>query len=88
MGLTFSVSKKRHSVSCDGSLTSAPRVYGPGAAKGDDTSVDYFTLGVTLFEFMAAKNLFRERGEKVTHSILPPFHVLTLQTDKCEGKSV
>ncbi|KAJ3591637.1 hypothetical protein NHX12_006769 [Muraenolepis orangiensis] len=30
-----------------------------------DTSVDYFTLGVTLFEFMAAKNPFRERGKKV-----------------------
>ncbi len=30
-----------------------------------DHSVDYFTLGVTLFEFMAAKNPFRNRGEKV-----------------------
>ncbi|CAB1329024.1 unnamed protein product [Coregonus sp. 'balchen'] len=39
----------------------------PELLKGEkyDTSVDYFTLGVTLFEFMAAKNPFRERGEKV-----------------------
>lgn len=39
----------------------------PEMLKGEkyDTSVDYFTLGVTLFEFMAAKNPFRNRGEKV-----------------------
>ena len=39
----------------------------PEMLKGEkyDTSVDYFTLGVTLFEFLAAKNPFRERGEKV-----------------------
>ncbi|XP_076158670.1 rhodopsin kinase GRK1 [Alosa pseudoharengus] len=30
-----------------------------------DYSVDYFTLGVTLFEFIAAKGPFRTRGEKV-----------------------
>jgi len=30
-----------------------------------NASVDYFTLGVTLFEFLAAKNPFRDRGEKV-----------------------
>lgn len=28
-------------------------------------SVDYFTLGVTLFEMIAAKGPFRVRGEKV-----------------------
>lgn len=40
----------------------------PEMLKGDkyDTSVDYFTLGVTLFEFLAAKNPFRNRGEKVS----------------------
>ena len=40
----------------------------PEMLKGEkyDTSVDYFTLGVTLFEFMAAKNPFRNRGEKVS----------------------
>ncbi|KAJ6654945.1 hypothetical protein lerEdw1_006416 [Lerista edwardsae] len=30
-----------------------------------DSSVDYFTLGVTLFEMIAAKGPFRSRGEKV-----------------------
>ncbi|KAL2087415.1 hypothetical protein ACEWY4_016243 [Coilia grayii] len=30
-----------------------------------DYSVDYFTLGVTLYEFIAAKGPFRSRGEKV-----------------------
>lgn len=40
----------------------------PEMLKGDkyDYSVDYFTLGVTLFEFLAAKNPFRNRGEKVS----------------------
>lgn len=39
----------------------------PEMLKGEkyDFSVDYFTLGVTLFEFLAAKNPFRNRGEKV-----------------------
>lgn len=39
----------------------------PEMLKGEkyDTSVDYFTLGVTLYEFIAAKNPFRNRGEKV-----------------------
>lgn len=30
-----------------------------------DYSVDYFTLGVTLYEMIAAKGPFRIRGEKV-----------------------
>ncbi len=30
-----------------------------------DYSVDYFTLGVTLFEMIAARGPFRVRGEKV-----------------------
>lgn len=40
----------------------------PEMLKGEkyDTSVDYFTLGVTLYEFIAAKNPFRNRGEKVS----------------------
>lgn len=44
----------------------------PEMLKGEkyDYSVDYFTLGVTLFEFLAAKNPFRNRGEKVS---LPSF---------------
>lgn len=39
----------------------------PEMLKGDkyDWSVDYFTLGVTLYEFIAAQNPFRNRGEKV-----------------------
>uniref|UniRef100_A0A4W6FI27 G protein-coupled receptor kinase n=1 Tax=Lates calcarifer TaxID=8187 RepID=A0A4W6FI27_LATCA len=39
----------------------------PEMLKGEkyDFCVDYFTLGVTLYEFMAAKNPFRNRGEKV-----------------------
>ncbi|KAK0135953.1 Rhodopsin kinase [Merluccius polli] len=44
-----------------------PGYMSPEMLKGEkyDTSVDYFTLGVTLFEFIAARNPFRERGEKV-----------------------
>ncbi|XP_056145385.1 rhodopsin kinase GRK1-like [Lampris incognitus] len=44
-----------------------PGYMSPEMLKGEryDTSVDYFTLGVTLYEFMAARNPFRERGEKV-----------------------
>lgn len=54
----------------------------PEMLKGEkyDTSVDYFTLGVTLYEFMAAKNPFRNRGEKVTRLLsnleLYPMHQL------------
>ncbi|KAM3850615.1 rhodopsin kinase GRK1-like [Diretmus argenteus] len=33
-----------------------------------DYTVDYFTLGVTLYEMVAAKGPFRVRGEKVEHS--------------------
>ena len=46
----------------------------PEMLKGEkyDTSVDYYTLGVTLFEFMAAKNPFRVRGEKVSRPLSPP----------------
>ncbi|XP_071390991.1 rhodopsin kinase GRK1b isoform X2 [Centroberyx affinis] len=32
-----------------------------------DYTVDYFTLGVTLYEMIAAKGPFRVRGEKVEH---------------------
>lgn len=40
----------------------------PELLKGEeyDYSVDYFTLGVTLYEFLAAKGPFRTRGEKVS----------------------
>nr|XP_057938519.1 rhodopsin kinase GRK1-like [Doryrhamphus excisus] len=39
----------------------------PEMLKGEkyDMSVDYYTLGVTLFEFLAAQNPFRNRGEKL-----------------------
>ncbi|XP_062303175.1 rhodopsin kinase GRK1 [Osmerus eperlanus] len=44
-----------------------PGFMAPELLKGEeyDYSVDYFTLGVTLFEFLAAKGPFRSRGEKV-----------------------
>lgn len=32
-----------------------------------DYTVDYFTLGVTLYEMITAKGPFRVRGEKVLH---------------------
>lgn len=35
-----------------------------------DYSVDYFALGVTLYEFIAAKGPFRTRGEKVNLPVL------------------
>lgn len=44
----------------------------PELLKGEeyDYSVDYFTLGVTLYEFIAAKGPFRTRGEKVTFNLV------------------
>ncbi|XP_015279379.1 PREDICTED: LOW QUALITY PROTEIN: rhodopsin kinase [Gekko japonicus] len=44
-----------------------PGFTAPELLKGEDYdfSVDYFTLGVTLFEMIAAKGAFRSRGEKV-----------------------
>ncbi|KAJ8003415.1 hypothetical protein DPEC_G00148080 [Dallia pectoralis] len=44
-----------------------PGYMAPELLKGEeyDWSVDYFTLGVTVYEFMAAKGPFRTRGEKV-----------------------
>ncbi|KAG9349654.1 hypothetical protein JZ751_028102 [Albula glossodonta] len=43
-----------------------PGFMAPELLKGEeyDYSVDYFTLGVTLFEMIAAKGPFRSRGEK------------------------
>lgn len=39
----------------------------PELLKGEpyDYSVDYFTLGVTIYEMIQAKGPFRYRGEKV-----------------------
>ncbi|CAI5791501.1 rhodopsin kinase GRK1 [Podarcis lilfordi] len=44
-----------------------PGFMAPELLKGEeyDSSVDYFTLGVTLYEMVAAKGPFRSRGEKV-----------------------
>lgn len=59
-------------------LISVPRVFSgfmaPELLKGEeyDYSVDYFTLGVTLYEFIAAKGPFRTRGEKVFGFFLTP----------------
>ena len=35
-----------------------------------DYTVDYFTLGVTVYEMIAAKGPFRVRGEKVQNTCL------------------
>ncbi|XP_076838683.1 rhodopsin kinase GRK1 [Brachyhypopomus gauderio] len=44
-----------------------PGFMAPELLRGEeyDYSVDYFALGVTLYEFIAAKGPFRTRGEKV-----------------------
>ncbi|KAI1885180.1 hypothetical protein AGOR_G00217530 [Albula goreensis] len=49
-----------------------PGFMAPELLKGEeyDYSVDYFTLGVTLFEMIAAKGPFRSRGEKVENKEL------------------
>lgn len=47
-----------------------------------DYSVDYFTLGVTVYEMIAAKGPFRVRGEKVLH-IHPLFSCLSFLTVLC-----
>ncbi|XP_077171160.1 rhodopsin kinase GRK1 [Paroedura picta] len=48
-------------------MAGTPGFMAPELLKGEeyDYSVDYFTLGVTLFEMIAAKGAFRNRGEKV-----------------------
>ncbi|XP_075895982.1 rhodopsin kinase GRK1-like [Nelusetta ayraudi] len=60
----------------------------PEMLKGEkyDYSVDYFTLGVTLFEFLAAKNPFRNRGEKVEREEMKE-RMLTRVVDYPEGFS-
>ncbi|XP_070685506.1 rhodopsin kinase GRK1 [Pempheris klunzingeri] len=49
-----------------------PGFMAPELLKGEeyDYSADYFTLGVTLYEFMAAKGPFRTRGEKVENKVV------------------
>ncbi|CAJ1049563.1 rhodopsin kinase GRK1 [Xyrichtys novacula] len=49
-----------------------PGFMAPELLRGEeyDFSVDYFTLGVTLYEFMAAKGPFRTRGEKVENKVV------------------
>ncbi|XP_029596959.1 rhodopsin kinase [Salmo trutta] len=49
-----------------------PGFMAPELLKGEeyDWSVDYFTLGVTLYEFIAAKGPFRTRGEKVENKVV------------------
>ncbi|XP_053296093.1 rhodopsin kinase GRK1 isoform X2 [Pleuronectes platessa] len=65
-----------------------PGYMSPEMLKGEkyDTSVDYYTLGVTLFEFMAAKNPFRNRGEKVDREEMKE-RVLTRVVDYPENFS-
>ncbi|KAM7015566.1 LOW QUALITY PROTEIN: rhodopsin kinase GRK1 [Tautogolabrus adspersus] len=49
-----------------------PGFMAPELLRGEeyDFSVDYFTLGVTLYEFMAAKGPFRTRGERVENKVI------------------
>ncbi|CAB1441178.1 unnamed protein product [Pleuronectes platessa] len=49
-----------------------PGFMAPELLRGEeyDYSVDYFTLGVTLYEFLAAKGPFRTRGEKVENKVV------------------
>ncbi|XP_053720809.1 rhodopsin kinase GRK1 isoform X2 [Synchiropus splendidus] len=49
-----------------------PGFMAPELLRGEeyDFSVDYFALGVTLYEFMAAKGPFRTRGERVENKVL------------------
>ncbi|KAF7212269.1 rhodopsin kinase GRK1 [Nothobranchius furzeri] len=49
-----------------------PGFMAPELLKGEeyDYSVDYFALGVTLYEFLAAKGPFRTRGEKVENKVM------------------
>ncbi|XP_074521983.1 rhodopsin kinase GRK1 [Halichoeres trimaculatus] len=49
-----------------------PGFMAPELLRGEeyDFSVDYFALGVTLYEFMAAKGPFRSRGEKVENKVV------------------
>lgn len=47
-----------------------------------DFSVDYFALGVTLYEMIAARGPFRARGEKVGGHAAP---VLQPPCDHCRG---
>lgn len=53
-----------------------------------DYTVDYFTLGVTLYEMIAAKGPFRVRGEKVPKTFLnpePPYEENTVVAGSCPG---
>ncbi|XP_034535718.1 rhodopsin kinase GRK1 [Notolabrus celidotus] len=49
-----------------------PGFMAPELLRGEeyDFSVDYFALGVTLYECMAAKGPFRNRGEKVENKVV------------------
>ncbi|XP_029000281.1 rhodopsin kinase GRK1 [Betta splendens] len=49
-----------------------PGFMAPELLRGEeyDYSVDYFALGVTLYEFLAAKGPFRTRGEKVENKVV------------------
>ncbi|XP_037545878.1 rhodopsin kinase GRK1 [Nematolebias whitei] len=49
-----------------------PGFMAPELLKGEEYgySVDYFALGVTLYEFLAAKGPFRTRGEKVENKVV------------------
>ncbi|KAL1021716.1 hypothetical protein UPYG_G00017100 [Umbra pygmaea] len=64
LGLAVEMTEEQNKIK---GYAGTPGFMAPELLKGEeyDWSVDYFTLGVTLYEFMAAKGPFRTRGEKV-----------------------
>lgn len=61
---------KKYQLKLCSHLLSSAGFMAPELLRGEeyDYSVDYFALGVTLYEFIAAKGPFRTRGEKVNMS--------------------
>ncbi|KAM6979809.1 rhodopsin kinase GRK1 [Aplochiton taeniatus] len=64
LGLAVELAEDQHKIK---GYAGTPGFMAPELLKSEeyDWSVDYFTLGVTLYEFIAAKGPFRTRGEKV-----------------------
>ncbi|XP_056134509.1 rhodopsin kinase GRK1 [Lampris incognitus] len=69
LGLAVELADGQHKIK---GYAGTPGFMAPELLKGEeyDYTVDYFTLGVTLYEFMAAKGPFRTRGEKVENKVV------------------